>query len=248
MLKIFFKAISFLGGFLFLSFNALYAQQEHFVLPPYRIDFTGTPAKYDLHPGVMNFTTNSSNGAYGSQLWWRPKNLLFYVQNDVIYDQKGNYIESLKGWQDSPFEPSSCLVITRDEIGIAPVPGSCDQFYIFYLKQEGCGWSPLVGLGLFYAVISVDTWDYLNNPVTIISNGNFLKEYHGAHDGGFAISKLTNEDTRTLYVVADGQIDRYLISSSGVTFVATDVTGISSETKEVDLSPDGTKLAWGHLV
>ncbi len=247
MLKGIFKAVSLPISVLFINFDVLYAQQEHFVLPPYRIDFTGAPAKYNLHPGVFDFETNASNGAYGSQHRSISNNLMFYVQNDVIYDQKGNYIESLKGWQDFPVTPSSCLVRPKDEIGIAPVPGSCDQFYIFYLKQEGCTWSPLIGLGLFYAVISVDTWDHPNNPVTIISNGNFLKEYHGAYDGGFAISKLTNEDTRTLYVVADDQIDRYSISSSGVTFVATDVTGIDSETMEVDLSPDGTKLAWGTL-
>lgn len=132
-----------------------------------------------------------------------------------------------------------------NEIGIVPVPGSCNRYYVTYLMQEACGMSPFIGVGLHYAVVEVNLTTY---AVSIISNANLIGEFHDGFEGGLAISKIKPGNIRYLYATSGNAIKVYKITSSGITYQSTGYSSLSHETNEVEISPDGTKIAWGSLI
>jgi hypothetical protein len=207
-------------------------QQNYWVVPPNKIDFTGTPSSSFL-PNTDSSTYLNSNGVFDEN-----GNILFYVKDNSVYNSSGTSIGSLGDY--------GSYVDLQDEIAIVPVPGSCTEWYVIYSKHTG-----LVGVALLYAKVNVST----SGVVTFVSNANLI-ETNTSNLVGIAVSRIKAGNIRKLYCVAYPSVRSFEINSSGIGSGSTVVTyslstfpdGLNSlNTREAEIYETGTGdyILWG---
>lgn len=199
-------------------------------------------------------TADLAGGVYGPG----PNNpLLFYVNDNAIYDRLGNTLMNLM----------FTTVGRGTELVIVPVPGSCTKYYVIYAYQTfGCtphiaGVEPGIEYvdplctHLHFTEVDMDLNGGLGGVGPNMSD--VLIESAGSECRvGLAVGKLRSNNTRFLYVVYNnnyngGTVNRYTIGSAGINFTNTLFSTTIDEpflaTFELDLSPDESMLALGNL-
>jgi len=197
-----------------------HAQMNYWVLPPNKIDFTGTtPSASTLpgSPGTGGYYV--SNGAFDEN-----GHMLFYLKDESLFDGSGTPVGS--------FTIGAAFIM--EEVAIVPVPGTCRDFYLIYKLSD------LSTHDLLYSKISVSA----TGTVSIVSRDNLISYNAGSIPAGIAVSKLDGS-VRYLYSVGPSSVERYTISSSGIGSMVPISSG-GTYTHEVELNSDGTLLAWGN--
>ncbi|MBO9703805.1 MAG: T9SS type A sorting domain-containing protein [Sporocytophaga sp.] len=208
-------------------------QQNYWVVPPNKIDFTGTPTSSSLPGSPSASTYLNSNGVFDEN-----GNILFYLQDNSVYNSSGSTIGSLANY--------GSYVDLQDEIAIVPVPGSCTEWYVIYSKHTGT-----VGVALLYSKVNVSS----SGVVTFVSNGNLI-ETNTSNLVGIAVSRIKAGNIRNLYCVAYPSVRSFQISSSGIGSGSTVVTyslstfpdGLNSlNTREAEIyeTVSGDYILWG---
>lgn len=150
-----------------------------------------------------------------------------------IHTASGNYIGQLSALGYSNF---------GTEISLVRLPGSTTNFILTYFLSNSAS------SRLHYSIIKANT-----NLVSIVSNSISFGT-SSAKSGGIAISRAANfTGNRFLYAVAGEKIRRYVISNTGMgpEIIMYDNTIMAAYvpddfvTLELELSHDGSKLAWG---
>ncbi len=201
------------------STTNLHAQANAWVLNPTLLDFGAAPAPFTISAPTPYVVENS--------VFWNGK-LQFYVSDGFVYDAAGNQAGqySLNGYG-------------LKEVAIAPGPGSCNTWCLFWLEV-----SPLATLQFFYQEVVVDqtTGAVSFGPYGEVAPNTMFGT------GGIAVSKVTGgTGERDIYIVTPYAVNRFHLSGLGVAFVSqTPYTqGGSAFICEADLSPDGSQLTWG---
>lgn len=183
----------------FMNMHLAFTQTEYgsWVIPPYRMNF------YSNGPVVLNNLTNPSNYTMSDAGFENNGNLYFYLVDNQIYDVNNLNIGSL----------TASSAGYQYEVEIIKVPGQLQKYYIIYGV-----FAPYTGK-LWYATI-----DCTSGAPQIISDQALTS--NSIENISFAITGLDN-GTRTMYVARQyGNIglEKYLINSSGISFVSTMVT------------------------
>ncbi|MBK6643915.1 MAG: hypothetical protein IPG39_23120 [Bacteroidetes bacterium] len=217
-------------------------QMYRWALHPKQINFTtaNSPVVQNLLPSYPHYASNAATDASG--------NLLFHTIDLNIYNSSSTLIGSLNTAGFFPFFGNS--------MGIVPVPGACKQYYLIFCLSDYAGL--VQHQWLCYAKVDASG----ANPVITQQTTGLLYSISGSSIGsiGFAISKVNlAASKRFLYFVGPDAyagnpiVSRFDITSTGisnkVTIATTSTPGLSgspfvAEATEVELSPDGTKLAW----
>lgn len=154
--------------------------------------------------------------------------LLFFIVDGIIYDKNGLGMGTL----DPNLGFGSTAGLT--ELIIVPVPGNCQQYYIvgtFSNKNplnEGATFKP------FYAILDFSVQSVNGRLGTLVDvNGNELLNVNifdlttsiTPNWGGprfqtvtIAVSKLRADNTRFLFASNGGNVWRYKVTSTGITF------------------------------
>lgn len=218
------------------------SQMYRWALHPKQIDFTipNSPVVQNLLPSYPHYASNAATDAAG--------NLLFHTIDLNIYNTSGTLIGSLN---TAGFFP-----LIGNSMGIVPVPGSCKQYYLIFCLSDYAGF--VQHQWLCYAKVDASS----GTPVITQQTTGLLYSISGSAIGsvGFAISKVNlAASKRFLYFVGPDAyagnpiVSRFDITSTGisskVTIATTSTPGLSGspyvgEATEVELSADGTKLAW----
>ena len=208
-------------SFMLVTILSAQTQQSKWIVPPNIVDFT-TGFTTSL-PGTPPSSYNVANGAFDEN-----GNLLFYVIDDNVYDNLGNVISGT--YPGSSYDK---------EILIVKVPQFCDKYYIIYTKV-----APFAPAPFYYIIIDTSTPIPTVQPtVDFTPSGGWIGEF-----ATMAISQLRNDHTRFLYAVGSSAVLKFKIHSGGIDFDQVIYNPMSSVTefwnREVDLSHDGTQLAW----
>ncbi len=207
-----------LCAIIILNTLALKAQNPKWVSPPNVIEFTSSSYNFASLPGTPSILP--SNGMVDVN-----GNLLFYVKGSTVYDANGISIGSII---------NNSLKI--HEINIVRVPGSCDLYYIIHAGNGK----------LRYTVVEAD-----GSSVNFVSGKKNVPfgDYSDGKGYSFAISKRNNNEVRNLYASEIGYIIKYNITHTDISFedfIIASGNNIQYAARELELSPDGTKLAWGN--
>jgi len=230
---------------IFISLKTTVAQMNYWTTPPYKFNMTAaTPTSTALPGGLSAYSV--ANGAYDEN-----GNLLFYVQDQNIFNSAGVnlgncFIDYTCGEFESHFSPM--------QIEIVPIPGACNQFYVFYSLYDEMGPSILVYIkvdcssGAPVCIYNTNLCGGINQP--------FLTEHSGFLDVAFAVSKVYTGSGSTakrflLSVSTNGEIKRSEISATGVSSSTTIANytqlGISDsegEINEAEISWGSNNFAW----
>ncbi len=216
-------------------------QMRTWTLPPNRFNFAPTAGSAAL-PLATNEQYRVANGAYDAN-----GNLLFYVKNLNVYKADGNMIGTMQ-YSTIPLGTSNTYSIPQKEIAIVPISGSCKKYLVIWLgvRFSGSG----------FALRSVEVNLEGANPVlteTVATNtANDI--IPGNLHAGLAVSKAESNGNRKLYVVTNLGYRMYNITSTGVSPFVAQATWPASPTypssiypSDVELSHDGSKIAWGSV-
>ena len=165
-------------------------------------------------------------------------NLLFYLQHETatanieVYNGSGNSVGAVGAGGGYAMK----------EIGIAPVPGQCQNYCVFMLTTF-----PSASMEFGYFEVQIGS----NGSVLISNNGYTVAGVHGGNSASLAVSKIVEGTVadRDIYVIAaNSEIYQYRMTGSSVTLHQTyDISDKYSGTdfrSEVELSPCGGKIAW----
>lgn len=192
---------------------------DKWIIHPYEIDFNeGTLSTFDVGVPTPYLVENAV---------YQEGNLMFYVNSGRIYDASG---QSVTGFGD----PYAML----KEIAIAPVPGSCNTWCVFWLEIY-----PLVDLCLKFIEVTVEPDGISTGQGGTVYSGATIGNY-----GGLAISPVISgtEGDRYIYLVAYSEVRKYRMSALSVYLEETtgDFPVAGDEHHEADLSPGGDYLVW----
>jgi len=213
-----------ISGLMIISLQSFcQTQNPAWVIPGSFVDFrptipstVGLPSSPTGQPKVANGVLDPNN----------PGALWFYIINNKVYDKNGTAL-------------AGTLISTGCEIGIAPVPGYCDRFYIIHSYSGG-----LSTVALYYSIIDMTQNGGLGQLTTVNS---VLLNNQAVSYGAFAISKLTSNNTRFLYFINQTILSVFTISATGIsltfTYTLTLLSGAYDGIQAV-LSDDGVRLAW----
>ncbi len=212
--------------FLFLPFLLLaavngFAQMDKWILNPNEINFGG---------GTSNPVTTGASIPYKVEnAVYKEGSLLFYANDGAVYGPGGNYMGQ---FSNLPFA-------MLKEIAIAPGPGTCGNYCLFWLETN-----PLAGLEFFYQEVLVESGYVWLGQSGEIGDGTLY-----GNSGGIAISHIIEgtQADRDIYIVAFDAVRRYRLNALGVTLQQTIPyqSGSSDFIWEADLSHDGKWLGWG---
>ncbi len=249
---------------LLLANVALFSQMNYMATPPVKLNnqgsFLTTSPLYSGAPTTDAYSL--SNGAFDVN-----GNVLFYIKDENVFNASGVIVGQLGGGYIGGSCTGGYLLQTLREVAIVPVPGSCNDYYAIFIKT-----SPNSGSYAFYTKINVTAGvvkvTNASGPYSNTCNGVFFSGYQafgigacGDIPGGIAVSKIVSGSGSTakryLYVaggtsyVSTNSITKYDITNTGIanpfafgtigTLVGTDYG-----TMELELSPDGSKLAWSN--
>ena len=210
-------------------------QMKYWVLSPKKVDFTGaSPSGTNLPTTLSNATYITANGVYDES-----GAIIFFVRNDTIFNSSGGTVGKM---QDRNGMSGRIYAAMENEIAIAPVPGSCSDFFIIYGKFD---MNTISGWGLLYTKVSVS-----GGTVSIVSNSILVKEYSGDF-GGIALGKyVSGISGRKLYAAGASSLDEYYVTSASAVSWNRQIVSLSSSnqwnTLELELNHAGTMLAWGQ--
>lgn len=216
-------------------------QQLVWTVPPNRVNFNTIPSGTSTIPSSVASTYRVANGAYDDS-----GNLLFYVQDLNVYKGNGTLLGSLTYFSNSTADcgMNNAFNIVQKEIAIVPVQGSCSKYYIIWVASSFCS----SGFPVRSATIDISGAGSLTNNQATNSYIDFL---NGNKYCGLAIGKLQSDGSRRLYVVANAMYNMYTVTATGITkFFAspqTLATSYNHYPSDVEISQDGTKLAWGSV-
>ncbi|MCB0566631.1 MAG: T9SS type A sorting domain-containing protein [Phaeodactylibacter sp.] len=203
------------------------AQKDKWLLYPTEVDF-------DSGPGFSPFAFSNPHPdidipySYENSVFDENGNLLFYIQDGSIYNAAGQL--------EGNFEFGAPM----KEIGIAPVPGECSTYCIFYMQT----FAPAT-LRFGYMEVVIDSYgnvSYVSMPVTA--------DAYPGNGGSLSVSQIIPGTTadRYIYVAAyaTGRIYRYIMDATGVHFdqVVAEFDGKNDLGSEVEISPCNTHIAW----
>lgn len=220
------------------------------------VDFSsGTPQVNPL-PASRTNPKSLTHGMYGIN--GKP---LFQVIDGNVYNKLGNLVGSVflnPPLNGPPYQHVRSADEYAYEMSIVPVPGSqCEKFYLFYFESIVSSTSSQGPLYLGHSLRYTQYDLSLNNGQGGFVPGNrdvFIVDYRFSSLPGLAVSKPDANGNMKLFVAGANthlpgtQVYRIDITNAGVSAaqqIWTNNLGFS--TCEVDLSPDGTKLAFANL-
>lgn len=224
-------------------------QMRSWMFSPLRVDFTqGATPTVSTVPGAP---TTGAVGGPTAAAYDDNNNLLFYCVRASwnfsstyygadVYAPSGAFAtdgESANGGGISGTYSNVTGFNYRNlaqEVCVVPMPGLCKQFSLLYILSTG------IGSGNSALVSSVVD---CTGATPVVGAPTIICEIPGS-TSGFAVSKLTN-GTRYVYTVGGGAIRRTPLSRAGFGATVVDLTTGLFAPSEVDLSPDGTRLAFG---
>ncbi len=210
----------------FLSLTLLFAaatafsQANAWVLNPSLLNFGGPIAPFSITAPTPYVVENS--------VFWNGK-LQFYASDGWVYDAAGNQAGQY-AWS---------LGAGLKELAIAPGPGSCNTWCLFWLEA-----SPLATLSFRYQEVVVDqtTGAVSFGPYGEVTPNTMFGT------GGIAVSKVTGgTGERDIFVVTNYAVNKFHLSGLGISYVGNSpyTQGGSSFICEADISPDGQYITWG---
>lgn len=245
--------------FVFLVFQStcqLFGQQLSsplWVLPDRVMQFkpgASTPVWERPFSSASSSPVNAASDADG--------NLLFYVRDYKLYNNKDEQLDVFPGFQNLTPPPS--YLTSAGEVAIVPFiePLSCiKHYYVFYLDVSDYGELKLRAKIVTVNINSdeVTVVDYQANGVSKIIA---TEPYQISNPwltimrfGGLAVSAVYPEGVRYLYLVSGSRVQKVTIGNPnapdyGIGPVSTiySNTGLFT-THQAQLSADGTKLLWG---
>jgi hypothetical protein len=206
-----------------------WGQKDKWMLYPNKVDF-------DAGPGFSPYNFSAPSPSLGvpylveNAVFGTDGELYFYIQDGCVYDKNG----ALNGC----FAGDGLLI---KEIGIAPVPGQCRAYCIFFMET----FAPVtLSFRYFEVIIDEQTGliSFVSSPVPA--------DGYGGNTGSLTVSPAI-EGTggeRHIYVAANamGAVYRYRMTAAAVVpegVVAT-FPPSNGEASEVELSPCNSHLAW----
>ncbi|HND88821.1 MAG TPA: T9SS type A sorting domain-containing protein, partial [Saprospiraceae bacterium] len=227
------KATILIGLIFSLSPTLLSGQMNKWILSPSLVDFnsqTAFPLTW-LSPPTNYTVENTAFDASGSPM--------FYIRNKTVYLPSGAVAGTLPSVTGIMCGGGAYNGIMY-EIAIVPVPGTCNQFHIFWCAQKG-----ICGTALCTSLITVNA-----NGTLTIGAGTLLDEGPGA-SSALAVSKSTGFGSRNLYWVGGlrGVVSFQITAggiSSGTVWFAYNVNNnnLSYEGIEAEVDEAIGKVIW----
>lgn len=211
-------------------------QMLRWSLPGKQIYFNPSPTVSNLPTSVNSVVSNATTDNNG--------NLLFYIINRNLYSATG----TLCGTFNTPYGAFAA------ELAIVPVPTECKKYYIIFCSNNQA--SLVQQQALSYAKVDASG----AAPVISQQTTLLLQSITGSTTAcvGIAVSKvISGTNKRFLFFLGSASstsiLSRFDITSAGinnkVSLATTATSGLSgspfvAEASELELSPDGSKLAW----
>ena len=217
-------------------------QMRTWTLPPNRLNFAPTSSSVAL-PLASAGQYRVANGAYDTN-----GNLLFYVKDLNVYKADGTSMGALTGYTYSNPNAVGCggnpitANVQFKEIAIVPVPNSCSKYYVIWTGTSLCNAQQAYA---HYATVDVA----VNTVTNLASTSNLGGAF--SVSAAIAVSKVKADGFRKLYVQGGDKIVTFTIGANAITQVVTttlanySTSAVAPATSELELSPDGTQLAWG---
>ncbi len=208
--------------FLLLFTANLQAQMDKWILNPNEIDFDAGTAT-----DVVN---NVATPYKVENVVYREGDFLFYANDGIVSDLNGFNLGQFA------IDPGAML----KEIAIAPAPGTCDSWCLFWLET-----SPPAYLNFYYQEVkSVGAEVFFATGGLLAGTPTIAGNY-----GGIAVSPVVEGTVgeRDIYLVTASVVLKYRLTAlQGMTLQETITvgTGASQFIAEADLSPDGRWLGW----
>ncbi|MCC7332880.1 MAG: T9SS type A sorting domain-containing protein [Flavobacteriales bacterium] len=222
-----------------------FAQQKIWTTPPKKWNMTtSTPTSTSLPGGASTYSV--ANGAYDEA-----GNLLFYIQDNSVVDASGSSVGNLPNYYPNS-DCSEAYEILGGEIAIVPIPGTCNEFYVIYSKDNAVGYSPLLYVEVdcsgaspsitYNGKVYTGCSGYVNQAFTIANHG-------GSDNTAFAVSKVYTgtgaSAKRFLLSVSSTGIVRSEISSSGISSGTTTTYTTLGLTAYTDFNGIEAEISWG---
>ena len=196
-----------------------FSQEKPMVVFPYIVDVSQSP------PVVTNLPNQVDGGGYSDGIFDGNCNLVFYVTGNQIFDKNG----VSKGNTEEHFSVEGAIV---------KKPGSNNRYYIIYSETLS-----FIGINYYYQEVEV-IGETINVDNEILLNA--VPYYENI--AGIAVSPAyLYNNNQYLFVTSGNIIYKYNIVNTGITLSQTyNFSGSASmsNTSELELSPDGSKLIW----
>lgn len=197
-----------------LLFNcyALQAQMQKWILPPYFINNINTPPDAALLPtAAYPGYEGSISDPQVSNAWYDDNGkLVFFVIDHKVFNNKAELEFDLGAFP---------LVPAGTEIGIIPVPNTCDEYYIISTAI-----TPNGGDCFHYVIITATRIKVLHNfnpntKLQKISEQTLLNQNVPCKNISplIAVSPLIANETRFLYIRNYGDVYKFEVNSTSIT-------------------------------
>ncbi len=213
-------------------------------LIPTAVSFLGTQPQAFSNPNSPN------DGSLTASALDEDDKLLFLIKygaapNGGLYDANGTLRATITAYTSTTIRDSNGIPIMYQswgrEMAVVPVPGVCKQFYVFYTQTVPVA-SSLGGSFTVRTVLLRMTVNCAGSSPVVSSQPTPIDE-NFIGECGIAVSRKTN-GTRWLYIRDRSNLAGYPISTNGVgSAVNFNVSSFSGGGLELDLSPNGTKMA-----
>ncbi len=207
----------------------VWAQSPDWTIVPKTLNFSTSAVTTGTMPGTYTTPYTAANCGYDNT-----GSILFYVVDGKVYDKTG----VLAGNLSAGFGNNG-----RDII-IIPDPGNCNAHLIIHTSSD-----IIVGSGCNYIKkVLVTRITHTGNALTIQQNYFAGTDIFDCYNLSLAIcvSKPQANGNRFLYAVGNAFAYKYLISSTGISFVSSFNQNTSSNAADAEVSPTGDKLAWAN--
>ena len=216
-----------------LATATVFGQKNHWLLYPSHLDFSSGSMVITTESFTAGTPFNVENSIYSQD-----GTLLTYLQNDAVIDPA------------IPSTPSGG--VTTKEIGVFPLPGTCNGYCAITLHP-----TPLASLYLQMHEFNVTSSGIEDLGVSFygaIGNNNNPMDFYGG-SGGIAISKILPNTVadRNIYIVSYSGVYKFLIDETGLhlqehfpksMFTYNGQPLSFDNIAEAEISPDGKWLAW----
>jgi Secretion system C-terminal sorting domain len=213
---------------LLVSSGAMQAQSPHWTLVPNLLAMPS--AVSSAMPGSYTTPYYAANCGYDIN-----GNIMFYIKDGTVYDAAGVVAGNL----------TSAIGYNSKNLIIVPDPGDCTARLVIHSSGD-----ILVGSGSCYHITFIQcTRISLTGSVLNIQQNYSASSLTGSVTQcnlytGMAVSRVQTGGNRYLYVAGDANVFKYLISASGITLQQTFAISAGSKPTDLELSPNGDKLAW----
>lgn len=210
----------FLIILLFSLAENVFSQNKYLTIGSYSVDVNSSILARN------NLPSSSANPYNMESVFDDSGNLVFYIEDGVIYDKNGA----------ASFSIISCPM-GSDGVQIIPIPEDCDSYYVVSTDCNGT---------VAYVSVSVSPNNY---QLTFTSSSTIQTRSNVFDYTKLAVSNLKPSNERYLYALNKG-ISRFVVSNSGITFANNLFPSSSTlyqiygsfNNSEFEISVDGTKL------